>query len=161
MLGDRGRSKRGKGLGIIGGMRVNHFQDALHDGMEWAMVGIEAWWELVHGEGSVGAKWSGIERASCTILTPIVSDGMECACGVIPGNWGVGPNADKCWGVIGGKGANGNMEGRLSSYRQRSDYQQADQQESKNFSFQWHRLNFFVEVVNQASIEFLVASIIV
>jgi len=92
----------------------------------------------MNGESAIGAQWPGIKGALRSGFALVVGDGMKRPRWVVPGNRSICANANECRGVIGGERANGNVQGRWSSYRQRLEYQQANQQEAKNPSFQGH-----------------------
>lgn len=128
-----------KPSGFTRAIRFLHDKDAAHDGMERTMVGIGAWWEMIHRECPIGTKRSRIEGAPIPFLTPVVSDGVEHGSGVVPENGGARINMNERGGVIGGERTNGNAQGRGSRYRQRSDYKKTHKQEARYSSFQEHR----------------------
>lgn len=89
-------------LELGGGKGLCDGDDASHDGVNAAEIGIAAGSESRDGEGAVGEHEAGIEGAEIAVLqAACVGDRVFCGGGILPSDGGSGRNGDRPWNEVG------------------------------------------------------------
>ncbi len=109
--------------------RGRYHEDALHDGVKGAVIGVMTGGEMAKGKRAVVTERAGIEGASSSGFTSIMGDGVKVEGRVVPGDGGARDNIDHFGGIIGSKGPKGYPQGRGSRHGYGTHRQQGHEEE--------------------------------